>query len=527
MVKVTADKVREIAKSCLASTANLNGIVSLLEHGESSNPEIAHAAITSLQFVFSKLVAAGNLDKAKTEAGSGGKSSAAGDSSAQKLAGWLRENRMHYLALLRETMTLPDPKLQIVSWDKYILMIKDATERVNEFQQSLFAPLVESLICPSDQLSSALLAKILDTLNAYDDLRFFFFRAASKIMMDRLEDAEDVPAKKRARSSGSAAQEPKAPVSIRSAFAIISKLRPAPSNAGQMSVLCEGSMTGMDNSKNNSLDRALNYQRAFSDCWLAFMRYPLPKDIYKAILESLHQKIIPHLHQPVLLMDFLVDAYNSGGIVSLLALNGVFTLIHEHNLDYPDFFAKLYALFDPSLLHYKYRARFFRLVELFLSSSYLPAYMVSAFVKRMARLCLLSPPAGIVMILPFIFNLLKKHPSCIRLIHSSAEKLEQMDDPFDFAELDPNKCGAQDSYLWEILALKQHAIHTVSGLARVFEDSLANPAYDLEDFMDHTFKTMVEAETHSKKRKRIQEEPPATAVKINPGWLAGSLWAEA
>ena len=36
--------------------------------------------------------------------------------------------------------------------------------------------------------------------------------------------------------------------------------------------------------------------------------------------------------------------------------------------DYPDFYKKLYALFDRNLMHVKYRSRFFRLVDLFLAS---------------------------------------------------------------------------------------------------------------------------------------------------------------
>jgi len=35
---------------------------------------------------------------------------------------------------------------------------------------------------------------------------------------------------------------------------------------------------------------------------------------------------------PVRLIDFLTDAYNEGGAISLLALNGLFTLMNEHNL---------------------------------------------------------------------------------------------------------------------------------------------------------------------------------------------------
>lgn len=37
--------------------------------------------------------------------------------------------------------------------------------------------------------------------------------------------------------------------------------------------------------------------------------------------------------------------------------------------EYPDFYKKLYSLLDPSIYHVKYRARFFHLADLFLSSS--------------------------------------------------------------------------------------------------------------------------------------------------------------
>ena len=37
------------------------------------------------------------------------------------------------------------------------------------------------------------------------------------------------------------------------------------------------------------------------------------------------------------------------------------------------------------MLHVKYRARFFHLSDLFLSSTHLPEYLVAAFVKRLAR----------------------------------------------------------------------------------------------------------------------------------------------
>lgn len=57
----------------------------------------------------------------------------------------------------------------------------------------------------------------------------------------------------------------------------------------------------------------------------------------------------------------------------------------SHDLDYPGFFDSLYRLVTSDMMYAKYRARFFRMVDLCLSSSHVPAYVVAAFLKRFAR----------------------------------------------------------------------------------------------------------------------------------------------
>ena len=64
------------------------------------------------------------------------------------------------------------------------------------------------------------------------------------------------------------------------------------------------------------------------------------------------------------------------------ALNGLFHLIQETNLEYPDFYTKLYALLDPGIFLVKYRGRFFKQLELFLKSPLIPSYLVASFLKR-------------------------------------------------------------------------------------------------------------------------------------------------
>jgi U3 small nucleolar RNA-associated protein 19 len=74
---------------------------------------------------------------------------------------------------------------------------------------------------------------------------------------------------------------------------------------------------------------------------------------------KLRGTIIPLMSSPILLSDFLTDSYNVGGVISVMALDGLYSLITQHGLEYPNFYNKLYALLEPSIFVAKYRARFF------------------------------------------------------------------------------------------------------------------------------------------------------------------------
>ena len=130
-----------------------------------------------------------------------------------------------------------------------------------------------------------------------------------------------------------------------------------------------------------------------------FFLFPLYQP---SLLKEISLQVIPFLPRPLLLTDFLLTSYSVGGAISLLALSSVYTLISQHNLEFPQFYVKLYQLFSPEVMHVKYRARFFHLSSLFLSSTHLPEYLVAAFVKRLARLCLTAPAHCIPMSLRFL-----------------------------------------------------------------------------------------------------------------------------
>ena len=233
------------------------------------------------------------------------------------------------------------------------------------------------------------------------------------------------------------------------------------------------------------------------DAWLALLKLKLSDDQRKALLQIVSHRVAPWFANAELLMDFLTDSYNVGGSMSLLALSGLFYLIQEKNLDYPLFYQKLYSLLDGHLLHSRHRSRFFRLLDTFLASSHLPAALVASFIKRLSRLALHAPPAAIVVVIPWIYNQLKRHPACTFTIHREVDKetllrlgREGMDDPFDNEEADPMETEALESSLWEIHMLQSHYHPNVASIANIISEQFTKHAYNLEDFLDHSYGTV-------------------------------------
>uniref|UniRef100_A0A674C6X2 Nucleolar complex associated 4 homolog n=1 Tax=Salmo trutta TaxID=8032 RepID=A0A674C6X2_SALTR len=262
-------------------------------------------------------------------------------------------------------------------------------------------------------------------------------------------------------------------------------------------------------SQESELTNYLEHKRAFERLWLGFLKYKLPSSMYKKVLVILHDSILPHISNPTVMIDFLTAAYDVGGAISLLALNGLFVLIHQHNLDYPDFYKKLYSLLEPSVFHVKYRARFFHLANLFLSSTHLPVYLVAAFAKRLSRLALTAPPAALLMVLPFICNLIRRHPACRVLIHQP----KACDDPYLMEEEDPSQCHALESSLWELQTLQKHYHPDVAKAAMAINKPLSQQEDDISELLELSTYELMERDLKHKQSKTVPLEfDPATQL---------------
>lgn len=232
--------------------------------------------------------------------------------------------------------------------------------------------------------------------------------------------------------------------------------------------------------------KVFDYQTArkcLNKTWACVSLWKHTEETHKQLLIILLEKILVHLDKPILLTDFLMESLDMGGAIGLLALQGIFILIQQHNLTYPNIYEKLYSMFEPEIFHTKFKARLFYLADIFLSSTHLPETLVAAFAKRLARLALVAPPQDITIILYFIGNLIIRHPGLKRLLyHHTGGQVPQ--DPFIMDESDPVKSYALDSQLWEVAALQQHTIPTIATAAKFISNPLPTTEKDMSSVLE-------------------------------------------
>ncbi|GMY05270.1 nucleolar complex protein 4 homolog [Fagus crenata] len=286
-----------------------------------------------------------------------------------------------------------------------------------------------------------------------------------------------------------------------------------------------------DNNVLSAAKIAKKMKLKFTKAWISFLRLQLPLDVYKEVLVSLHQAVIPYLSNPIMLCDFLTRSYDIGGVVSVMALSSLFVLMTQYGLEYPNFYEKLYALLVPSIFMAKHRAKFFQLLDSCLKSSLLPAYLAAAFAKRLSRLSLSVPPSGALVIIALIHNLLRRHPSINCLVHREIgdetakdnSKAEGGDsetgtdmssrklgiDHFDNEQSNPIKSKAMKSSLWEIDTLRHHYCPPVSRFVLSLENDLTVRAKTTEiavkDFSSGSYATIFGDEI----RRRVKQVPLA------------------
>lgn len=220
--------------------------------------------------------------------------------------------------------------------------------------------------------------------------------------------------------------------------------------------------------------------------------------LYKKLLIKLPEKLLPKMSNPLMLADFLTQSYNSGGLISVLALNSLFVLINNYNLEYPHFYEKVYQLVDASIFCTKYKDRFFQLLDTFLLSSHLSSQLVAAFIKKLSRLSLTCPPGDLRFLILFVFNLLIRHQNCKVLIHKKGGYVNE--DPFDINTKDFTKSNALKSSIWEILSLRTHYLsHVSKEVEKIYSLNQPNEFMLDEAFENNSYEDIIMQELDSTK----------------------------
>lgn len=264
--------------------------------------------------------------------------------------------------------------------------------------------------------------------------------------------------------------------------------------------------------------------RVMARAWLAILKLTLPPQDLKHALQALPTLVLPFIANPLRFADFFVQAYGAhsdrqGGVVPVLSLDGLFILMMDHGLEYPLFYGSLYRLIQPSLFYVKYRIRFFELlIKCLTKNDMLPAHVVAAFIKRLARAALQAPPSGCLFALALISNLLRKHPECACLIHrsllgndnnnSGGDKDDAWKDAYDAITDDPTQSHALESSLWECQVLSKHYLPAVATMAQSIGQE-EGPLHDMSDFLSHTYKSLFDQERKRLDAKKHKSVPLA------------------
>ena len=255
-------------------------------------------------------------------------------------------------------------------------------------------------------------------------------------------------------------------------------------------------------SKKSSWQSLSRHRRAFQAAYISVLKLPhIPLRSVKRVLQHIPSGVFPFVSSPLRFAEFCTRSYEVGGITSLLALHGLFILMVQHGLEYPNFYVSLYKLIDIQMFYSKHRTRFFRLLTKCLTGNQmLPAYAVAAFCKKLGRYALSAPPSGALFVLALISNLLRKHQECACLIHRGIG--DRIKDPYDIEAEKPIESKAIESSLWELNALEKHYHPAVRTLARSCGiETEQTLMHNLEEFLLHTYKSLFEQERKREKKK--------------------------
>ncbi|KAF5760374.1 putative nucleolar complex protein [Helianthus annuus] len=514
--------VRKLGQQLLSNRSHINNLpllLNILNPTSSSPPEFILEALLSVQSFFTPLVAELPSSSAKPT-----------EDPESVYGVWLRskfDEFVEFLIRLSVSTTLVEEALREVVVDTLMECVK--VGNAGKFHSSIYHKFIHTMVYSIEE-ADTLLDLLVSKYFKYIDVCYFTYISLEKLI--RTLDVRSASAESEKESPASASGE----LLIRNIHHVLSKIPPL-QQLGEKSEFEMWNASGVftkdskTETKKKSKDSktetndvpssaiiSKKMKLKFSKAWMAFLTLePLPIDVYKEVLVTLHQAVIPYLSNPKLLSDFLTKSYDIGGVISVMALSSLFILMTEHGFEYPNFYVKLYALLQPSIFIAKHRAKFFQLLDSCLKSPLLPAYLAASFAKKLSRLALTIPSSGSLVVIALIHNLLRRHPSINCLVHQEEKDQTAKNDisanpgidHFKNEETDLMKTNALRSCLWEIDTLRHHYCPPLSRFVLSLENDLTVRSKTTEvavkDFSSGSYATIFRDEM----RRRVKQVPLA------------------
>lgn len=162
-------------------------------------------------------------------------------------------------------------------------------------------------------------------------------------------------------------------------------------------------------------------------------------------------------------------------------------------------FDEVYPLLNQTLMKKSYKFRVLYFLNLFLSSTKVPGYVIASYIKKLSRLTVNARPRTLVIVLKLVGNLFLRHPVLLILRDRVDDRAREFElesdtcsmrrwleeDPFDDEQTtDLRATRAMDSCVWELMPLRFHSHPRVAEAAE-FLGSRSPPdmEFDLDDLI--------------------------------------------
>ncbi|KAI1720221.1 CBF/Mak21 family domain-containing protein [Ditylenchus destructor] len=243
--------------------------------------------------------------------------------------------------------------------------------------------------------------------------------------------------------------------------------------------------------------------------WIELSGLKLSDPMLRFIVPYFIDNIMDHLPNSEFFSDFLYKIFKRGDYLAILSLAGIFKLIVNKNFEHPNFYTDVYFTINSNVCYSDYAPKYYELINIILSSTHVPVYIITAFVKRISRILLIAPVDCQIPLLTLLKNVLRRHEAAHKILINKENPDTLETDPYNEDIADLKNCGANQSSLWEIRSIQQHWYDKVARRAQFVDQHIQDREMPIEwKSADEIFDSVL---SKSKKKLEAMEAIPNDA----------------